>query len=275
MIGQRAVHISDDVVGRVESSTTGTARRDRVRPGHRGGGRRAGTGFGDAAHGFPILWGHRRGEVGRCQDRGLAVDLGGVVRLHRQRSRSHCQRAVHISDDVVGRVEGAPGSAAGRDRIRARHRGGGHRASTGLGDAAHGFPILRGHRGGEVGRRQDRGLAVDLGGVIGLDRQRCRGDGQRAVHISDDVVGRVESSTTGTARRDRIRARHCGGGHRTGAGFGDAAHGFPILRGYRRGEVGRCQDRGLTVDLGGVVRLHRQRSRSHCQRAVHISDGVI
>src|SRR6185312_8141176 len=99
------------------------------------------------------------------------------------------------------------------------------------------------------------GVAVDLGLVVGLDGEGCRGDGEGGVDELDVVVGEAGAGAGCDVRGDRVAAdaARCIGGRRVAVrqvvavpGAGDGAG---------QGGVGVAVDLGLVVGLDGERRL--------------------
>src|SRR5262249_58852164 len=120
---------------------------------------------------------------------------------------------------------------------------------------------------GEGGRRR----AIHLALVVRRDRQRCRGDRQRAREIRDRVIG-IDRTAGGDAIWAACHMAAGGGGRRQRGRGGQAARGVAVYQPrVRRGE--RRQSRA--VHLGLVVRRDRQRRRGDRQACRERADRVV
>ena len=108
------------------------------------------------------------------------------------------QRAIDIVDGVVVGIESTRDCIAGRNCIGvAIHGGRRHRAGAGQGDSANGFTGHQTYRG-ESRCAQDQRVAEYLGGIVGRDGQRGRGD------IGPGDIGPQRRPEGGKELKDRI-----------------------------------------------------------------------
>ena len=154
-----------------------------------------------------------------------------------------------VRDGVIG-----IGGAAGGDCVEADTAGRcGGRAEGGLGvEAGRSVAVDEARVTGRQGRQR---CAVDLGLVVGGDRQRRRGDGQRPGDVADAVVG-VDRAAGG----DGVGAAGDmagGGGRRRQRGLGRQAGRRVAID--EAGVAGRERRQCRAVDLGLVVGRDRQR----------------
>src|SRR6185503_6935568 len=131
---------------------------------------------------------------------GVAVGLGLVVGLDGQRRLGHGQRAIGQLDVVVGEAGAGAGRDVRGDGVAADAAGQGGGCVIRVDEVVAVLDARDGAGEGWVG------VAVGLGLVVGLDRQRRLGHGQRAVDQLDVVVGEVGAGAGRDMGVDRVRA---------------------------------------------------------------------
>src|SRR5208282_4201766 len=256
----------DEGCERVIRGREGTGRdRDRVgTAGHRGCGRgrgRDGRRTGDHA---AVLAVDEAGDlIGEYRNQ-CAVDHGSVVGGDRQGRWGDAERAVDEGCERV--IRGREGAGRDRDRVgTAGHRGCGRgRGRDGRRADDHAALLAVAEAGDLLGECRNR-CTVDHRGVVGGDRQGCRGDGEGTVYESCE---RVIRGREGAGRdRDRVGTtghRGCDRGRgRDGRRTGDHA---AVLAVDEAGNlIGEYRNQ-CAVDHGSVVGGDRQGCRGDGER---------
>src|SRR6185503_18816865 len=187
---------------------------------------------------------------------GVAVGLGLVVGLDGQRRLGHGQRAIGQLDVVVGEVGAGAGRDVRGDGVAADAAGQGGGCVIRVDEVVAVLDARDGAGEGGVG------VAVGLGLVVGLDRQRRLRDGEGAIDQLDVVVGEVGAGGGRDVRGDGVAA------DAAGQGGGCVIRVDEVVAVLRAGDGAGQGGDGDAVGLGVVVGLDGQRRLGHGQRAI-------